>query len=219
MSHLMVKVRFLLTIPLLVLAVRYASAGSLTANGIIAITCSATASVSVTTFTLAGLYPYGVDTSSTNCVLNYGTCQTGQTCYAATPFYVWNISLSSSSAVQKYTLATTAATTNAAAGTPWRISTTWAVDVDSCAVAGCFDQTGINTGTVGANNIIDVGATQWQGAVYNNGTLSYTTTSHGNTTAGTPTAKQLWTAVKMPTAVSSNAAELITITVTAAMAG
>lgn len=198
-----------------------ASAGSLTAQGIIQITCSATASVAVTTASYSGVYPFGVDTSTTT-VLQYGLCQTGVTCIAATPFYVWNISLSTQSAVQKYSLNTTANTTNLAGGTNWTIGTTTGSAVNYCGVCGCFAATSgpaLGSWTTAANTISTVVNPWVHGAMYDNGTGGYTTSTHGNPTAGTPTSINLWTAVMMPSAISSNAGETITITVTAAMAG
>jgi len=205
---------------LLVLVAMFVSAGVAMAAGTslgkVTCNCNATPSVMVST---ASSYNANDPTPT----IDFGLVSTGFTCTAAQPFFVWNTSPQTASAVQKYSLSATVGT---ASGTNWTLNASWAADVDICALAGNFkSQQPANWSFTGTQCLITNSIVQWTWTDNTTGNYNYlaagdySKNTHGNPVAGTASQRQLWIGLKVPSAVSNTAQKTFTITVQADLAG
>jgi len=209
---------------LLVLFLMFAvSAAAMAAtNGEIVCQCNAVASVAVSTDTHGDgqTFVTGGDWNDAQAQFNLGLVYTGYTCVTPKPFYIWNTSPGTASAVQIYQLYGADTTSG---GTNWSLSSgTWANGVDSYAVCGVFSMDTAGTAETwdNAGALYAVGgATNWNTTRFNNTSSKYPNQKHGNLVAGTPTYRQLWIAIMTPSAVSGTSSETIPIYVIAALAG
>jgi hypothetical protein len=204
---------------ILVVAVLCIGAGmaiaATTGAGTINVACTATVVVEVSTGLAATSYAAGAPAT-----MSFGSLATGGTFFSSGTltgmcFKVWNNSAAGTSAVQKYSLSAV----DGIAGNPaWTFNTAYAGGADQLALAGYFDDTG-GHGAYDATDTITNAIQAWDGTHYWTAASGYTDQKHGNITAGTPTARNLWIAIKTPSATSSTANHPITLTVTAALVG